>query len=372
MKILYSAILIILFSAISNADSEKGQIKSLMHNFVLELSKLRPYIATEKDFSSPQAKESITKSLSVLAKKTASPPESIKSPTGFRISFSLLAEHISKTKQFYDNGEYEYARMRLNSLTNLCASCHTQLPELSKGSPFSNFSDINETINFENANFLFTVRQYDQALSQLNSLARKYPASGLPSDRLSEVYRKKLAIFARVKRDPDLGLENLKEDLRNRSLPADIKQNIKTWISGFEAWQKSDDQPELLPVDELIKYVHKKMPAKLNRNIAPSDPNLLNLLRLSGILYERLYTEEDSDSIQKILYHLATTERSLAPLTWYSLNEIYLKECVVRFPKKPYTKKCFDAYKEGMQERYFNRPLPENIKTSIEALKEYL
>ena len=73
-----------------------------------------------------------------------------------------------------------------------------------------------------------------------------------------------------------------------------------------------------------------------------------------------------------MLYLLARCERSLAPLYWYSLSEIYLKECIVQFPKQSYGKKCLDAYEQGMHERYFGKPIPEGVKNSIESLKRYL
>lgn len=55
---------------------------------------------------------------------------------------------------------------------------------------------------------------------------------------------------------------------------------------------------------------------------------------------------------QEMLFWLAKCERSLSTLDWYSLNEIYLKECIVQYPKQSYSKACYDAYAEGMQTFY--------------------
>ena len=85
-----------------------------------------------------------------------------------------------------------------------------------------------------------------------------------------------------------------------------------------------------------------------------------------------LYSETDPKTTQELLYYLAMCERSLSPLNWYSLNEIYLKECVVKFPKQPFSKKCYESYRSGMEERFIGRRVPEEIQNSIDALKDYL
>jgi hypothetical protein len=354
------------------ADANDGRVRALMHSFVLELSRMSPYLSSEAAFTSKAGKETVKASLQSLNQKVQNPPPELQDSAGFRITFGLLADHISKTQIVFEKGEYEYARMRLNGMTNMCAACHTQTPRISSHSPFSDFDKPAAKPTFENSNFLFVIRRYDQALTGFDKLVRDYPKSGLPSDQLSEVYRRKLAIFARIKRDPEAGIQNLREDLKNRNLPLDVKQNINDWISNFSKWKGEAQDPSKLDTAELIAFVAKKLPPALDRKIAPADPELMNLLRLSGLLYERLYSQSNTKYTQELLYYLAACERSLSPLNWYPLNEIYLKECVVKFPKQDFSQKCYDAYRTGMEERFSNRPMPEFVRESINALKDYL
>lgn len=365
-------IFLLLLSPATYAQSDQGRIKGLMHAFVMELSQMSPYLATEEAFTSPQGKATVASSLKTLERKVQNPPAELKDTVGFRISFGLLADHIAQTKMVYEKGEYEYARSRLNGMTNLCAACHTQTPRRSAGSPFSQFDKPDAKPSFEQANFLFVLRRYDEALGMFDKLVRGYPDSGLPSDRLNDIYRKKLAIFGRVLRDPNTAVLNLNEDLKNEKLPLDVKQNIKGWIADFKKWKDESKDPSKLSTPELINYVSTRIPTGLGRKIAPSSPDLLNLLRLSGLLYEKLYSEHDPSLTQQLLYYLAMCERSLSPLDWYSLNEIYLKECVVRYPKQAFSKRCFEAYRSGMAERYSNLAMPDYIHRSINALKDYL
>lgn len=354
------------------ADEDRGRVKVLMHTFLMELEKMSPYISSENALNSPKAREIVGSSLKVLETKVKNPPPMLKESPGFRISFSMLADHIDKTKQAFDQGEYEHTRLRLNGTTALCAGCHTQTPKISKFSPFSSMEERFRNSTFDNASFLFVIRRFPEALAMFDELARNYPKSVVTSDQLSELYRRKLTIFARVTRDPQAAIDNLNEDLKNDKLPADIRANIKEWMASLEKWKSEKADPAKMNTADLLAYANKALPAQMNRKVAPSDPQLLNILRISGLLYERLFAEPNSPKAQEILYDLAICERSLAPLYFYSLSEIYLKECIVRYPKQAFSKKCFDAYREGMTERYFGKPIPKGVEASIEALKDYL
>ena len=360
------------FSSLCSAEEDRGRTKALMHSFVLEFAKMSPYLASEKDFTSEKGKAVIGESLQSISSKIKTPSPLIKENSGFRISYELLSDHILKTKAVFDRGEMEYARLRVNGIGNLCASCHMQAPTIAKFSAFEFVIGKNEKINFENAEFLFVIRRFDESLAQFDKLIREYPKGSLTSERLTEAYRRKLAIFARVLRDPIGAVNNLKEDLKNKSIPTDVRKNVESWIETLNSWKVEKTNPENMPTEELIAFVAGSLSRDPGRKIAPSHPELLKLLRLSGLLYDRLYKEPNGAYTPQILFYLAACERSLSPLYWYSLNEIYLKECIVKFPANPFAKKCYEAYKSGMQERYFGKPLPEGVQQSLEAFKKYL
>ncbi len=358
--------------ASSSQETDNGRVKATMHTFLVEMAKVTSYLSTTEAFTSKEGKAAIGPALENLARKSRNPPEKLKETTGFRISFGLLADHIQKTKAIYDKGEMEYARLRLNGLANLCVACHTQTPVKSKGSLFPPVDDLTAKVSFENANFLFVIRRYEQALAQFDSLIRGYPDSGLPSDLLGDVFRRKVAVFSRVYRDPKGAIDSLRADLKNGKLPSDVRDNVHVWIAGFEKMAKEKNDPAKLPTAKLIEYVSSRLPKELNRKIPTGDPQLLNLLYLSGLLYERLFQQPNSPQTQELLYYLALLERSLAPVVWYSVSEVYLKECVVAFAPSTSSKRCLDAYENGMRERFFGRNIPEPIQNSIDALKEYL
>lgn len=354
------------------ANDEKGRTKVLMHTFLIELDKMAPYLNSDKALESQKAREIVGSSLKVMESKLRHPPTALQDSPGFRISFGMFADHIEKTKQAFDRGELDHTRIRLNSTTALCAACHMQTPQMSRLSPFSTMEERFKSVNFDNANFLFVIRRFPEALAMYDELARQYPKSSVSSDQLAELYRRKLTIFGRVTRDPNAAIKNLRADLKNKNLPIDVRSNINDWISSLEKWKGEKKDPSKMNTADLVTYAAKSLPSNLNRKIAPSDPQLLNILRVSGLLYERLFSEPSSEKTQELLYYLALCERSLAPMYFYSVSEIYLKECIVRYPQRPFSQKCYDAYADGMRERYFGKMPPEGVTQSLEALKKYL
>ena len=365
------AILLFTLPNISKAEEVDTQVKAMMHTLALQLGEMSPYLYSDQAFNSVKGKEAVGTSLKILANRVKNPPPLIEKQPGFRITYNILADHIKKTDEVFRRGEMEYARMRLNSMGNLCASCHMQAPKVSHFSALGFIEDRNKETTYANADFLFVIRRYDEALNMYDKLAREYPKNGLTEDKLNDLYRRKLAILARVYRDPDKGIEDFKADLKNKQLPQKIRGNLEGWVNTLQKWKTEEQKPNQMKTSELLAYVNKTLPENLNRNMKLSDDQLFNMFRLSGLLYEKLYQEPKTENTQQILYELARCERSLGPLYWYSLSEIYLKECVMRFPNQSFSKKCYEAYRSGMEERY-NNNLPEPVQQSIDALKEYV
>lgn len=356
----------------ASEEADIGRVKATMHSFLVELAAVKPYLGSPEAFASDKGRKAVGSALDKLASKVRNPPEKLKENVGFRITFGLLADHIQKTKTIFEKGEMEYARVRLAGTPSLCASCHTQTPVAMKSSLFPPTDDLTAKTNFDNANFLFVIRRYEQALAQFDVLIRGYPGSGISDPQLNDLLRRKVAIYARVFRDPKAAVASFKLDLRNSKLPSDTHQIIKTWIQGFEKLGKEKIDPEGLTTAQLLDRVTAQMPKEANRNIPTGDPNLLKLLYLSGLLYERIYSEPNAPRTQELLYYLSVFERSLAPLVWYSVPEVYLRECIVAFPPSSTSKRCLDAYESGMRERFAGRLIPEPIQNSIDALKESL
>lgn len=359
----------------ANPKAVDGKLKSLMHFFHGKLVQVKPYLVSEESFKSPEAQKAVKSMLEEMTQRAQSlPPETIEQTPGFRITYRLIGDHLERTKKALEHGELDYARLRLNATSNFCINCHSQVPERKSG--LFSFSSAEKDLSeptFENAEFLFILRRFDQAIEKYDQMIRTFPKSKLKADQFPQVYRRKLAIFSRVKRNPDDAIKNLREDLKNKQIPVDVQQNVISWIQFFENWKSEKTDPAKLSDEMLIQYVEKNVPEEITRQISPADPESVQYLRLSGLLYERLLKNPDSPQVPQMLYALALCEKHISPIYWYPMSEIYLKECIEKYPKKPITKKCYQAYEKAMQNRYLMKgPVPEHIKSTLNALKNYL
>lgn len=375
----YSYILILIILGLWSWTSAKdfgqdtAKIKHLMHTFDEQLSKLRPYIVSDEKFNSPEAKKAVGEAIRTLDNDTKMlSSNELERVPGFRITLRLLRDHFTKTSALYKNGEFEYTRLMLNSAPSYCVTCHTQLPETSRKYDFID-SFYKRAPTFDNCEFMFITRRFDRALEGYDDLTKNFPNSDISAEYLPLIYRRKLAIFARVKRDPELAIKSLRKDLKNKQLPADIRNNIEVWIGYFEAWKAQKEDPEKMSDAKLLEYVEKSVLDEEGRKIAPADPRAVTYLRVSGLLYERVANRKDDTLVPDMLYYLGVSEKNIGSLYWYSLGDTYFAECITKYPHRPTTKKCFEAYKKSVMSRYKTEgAIPQETRDSLESYRKYL
>ncbi len=359
----------------TDADPGRWQLMTLMHTFEKELTKLRPYLVADEKFKDPANRAEIQKSLKVLEESVKGDrPATIEGNPNFSLNFSLMSYHVQRLIRAFDHGGFEIARRDLNATAHFCVTCHTQIPT-PKGSLAGLWmGPETEAATFENAEFLFITRRFKAALEKYDELVRKFPKSGLKSEQVGEVFNRKLALFARVMRDPHEAVINFKKDLENKELPAEFQTNLKTWILAFESWKAEKTKIDSMKIDELVAFANKNRPTADTRKLTSSDPELVRALRLSGKLYEFLTKDPGGKHSQEILLNLALIEKQLSQLYWYSLYQSYLRECVLKYPKKPLTKTCFDLYEADVKEQFASElvSLPSDVRNTIEVLRRNL
>jgi hypothetical protein len=380
---LVSAALVVFMSlcgSVSWAErsAEDREIREKMHQFYANLIYLKPYIVSKKEFEDPKNKEKILKILNSFSVQSGGKaPERVAKSKGFRMTFDLLSQHLSDTKKYIESGDAGWiAWSKLNATTQFCIACHTRVPvnqDLPEFAWTRGDTKNMEQASLADANFYFIARLFDRAISIYDRKIRSYKDSKMRTDELGEIYQKKIAYFARILRDPKLAIESLNEDLKNKALPVETISDIKTWLRAFEEWKNEKGQdPSKMSDKDLAAFAEKIVEDNTGgRSISLSDPYVVNLMRVSGLLYERLVAQPKEEYEPTFLYLLSKCERALMPLSIYSLADIYLKRCVQDYPKHPVAKKCFAEYELYMKTRLGTSRSSDVLK-SIEALKRYI
>ncbi len=374
MKVLRVLILVSVLGPLSlRAADANSELPALMHYFYGTLQQLRPYMASLDEFRDPKNKTAVLSLLKDLeTHSTNSEPKEIQQSPGFDVTFPLLSRHIRDVTGLYNHGIYEMAWQRLNATTSLCTACHTRLPEQTKSKSFE-WAKLGENIQvthtLQDAEFFFVAHKYNLALEIFNREIAKHKDPNSVGD-LQRLFERKITFFARVDRDPKAAIQSLKADLANKNIPVQIRSNVQTWIKSFESWQAEKNDPSKMSDKDFLTYAQKIVSSQTaGRAISLGDAYTISLLRTSGLIYERVYRHRDSKIVPGLLLNLAKIERELSPIRYYALGDVYLKECIMQYPKSAAGKQCFQDYSLSMSQR-FGPGLPEYIKDSLETLRK--
>jgi hypothetical protein len=357
---------------------DKAPLKSLMHQFLNRLEALRPYMGSPEKFSDPKNKKIILQEITALARlsKKADHNELLKN-LNFSFSKGLLQNHLEETKKTFASGNKDYARWMLTSTTTACLACHSQLPDDQRnkwiGGGWSALTT--KAVTFEDAQFAFATHRFDEGIEVYRKLVAEFPGNGLKINQLEASIRRIVAYWARIKRDPFAAQKELAILLGQERVPEFIKKDIKAWIDAFKAWQKEPeiDVKKISEVD-LSQFADTQMEkAKWEGGVDASDPRMVTHLRLSGILYEYLYFHPKSQITPKILYWLGVAESRLSNSFFFSLGDLYFKECMTSFSTNPIAKKCFEEYEDGLLVSYTGSrgtDIPSGIKKEMNKYKK--
>lgn len=354
----------------SDQKTPPQDVKPTMHKIFADIKVLLPYMLNEDKFLDPKNNALIGTKLKEISQHAQETDHTslIKSPT-FKASSETLKTHFKEIERVFRVGNKSFARWQLNSTVPLCMSCHTQMPTHSRHWDLSDVLSSNLS-DYERAELLFMGRDFDSSLKHYDQVIQSFPKNKITIQSVEKSLERKLVIFSRVKRDFDAGIKSLEANMTNKGLPEHITKNIKAWVALFRIQKREGFPNPKKKDDKAIKsYAEKILSRDLwDDMVDASNPRLVKVLTLSGVLYEYLSTFPSTDIKPDILNWLATCDRQLQETLFYSLADLYLKECMSEFSKHPTAKKCYEDYKDNLIFLYSGSSgthLPDDVKSDL-------
>lgn len=350
-------------------------VRPIMHEILANMHALRPYMVSKEKFEDPKNDKVIRDHLKNLSKliKKAKHKEIIKSPM-LSLSQKALEDHFSEVLSVFKVGSKPYARWALNSTFPICMSCHTQTA-LGPKDPWKldGLKDYGSV--FEQAEFLFAGRDYENALKLYDQLIDGFPGNGATVSQVDTSAERKMAYYARIKRDWKEGITSLEKSLKNKELLEGTRRNLEAWAALFRMQQKVTlPDPKTATDAQIEAYVEKELKNGLwDKMQEASNPRLVTNLTVSGILYEYLSLHPTTPYKPNILYWLGRLDREINDNFFYSLADLYLKECVYHYFKNPIAKECFKEYKTNKIFGYSGSGgthLPLGVRSELDEMKE--
>jgi hypothetical protein len=355
----------------SSPAKTKNSMTDILDNFI----SLKKFLVSDEEFQDPHNAAEIStylKNLDRAVQKTAHDP--ILNQENFKFSREVLEDHIHETERVFRLGNKSYARWMMNSTLGVCMSCHTQVPTTDREFTVFLRSDY-FTSEFDKADFMFATKNFEGANQVYKSIVAGYPKIYYSSDKLEKSVQRDLIYQIRVKRDLLTAKQDVNDFLKNDKLPDFLVRNLKTWRDQLSLWI-TDGLPNIqdMKPKKIIEFAQAK--TELTQNpFNSSDPLYISNLVVSGMLYDYLQKNSKSSITPDALYMLALIDRKLNYSIFYSLPDMYLKECILKFPENPIAMKCYREYEEEMIFGYtgsMGTNIPQEVLEDLKFLKNYV
>lgn len=368
-----------------NAESDSQlQAKAIMGNVYEAYVKILPYAYSKTNQIFPlkdkNQKTELLKNLNDLSSffNNAKHADFFKTP-GLRPSLETITGHLKDTISAVESENYSFAEKRLNIIGALCVSCHSQLPaKISKNAFGKNIKIINREnfdSDFSYANYLFLVREFEEAKKyfSLNLLDSMKNQSKIKSNQ--EVLfslRRMITIDTKIKFNFEKSHAFIEKWKNESRLSLDAQKILSKWSEDLKQWK--DFNPS--QITSLPNFIQKHLTPldSKKENILTGDKDM-SLLISSGILYNFLVENSKTELAPEILYWLSLIEHRMEHTYFYSLGDLYLKDCIKKYPNSPFAKKCYQEYAETIEASFSGSSgvnIPTEEKNELQKLKALL
>lgn len=359
MKLIALLSLFVTFNSLhaKTDDDSKVQAKAVMNGVYESFVKVIPYVYSDENSiailrKDPVKKTELLKNLTDISEffKSAKHVEYFQRP-GFRPSLETMNSHLADTISAVTNNNFAFAQKRLNAVTSLCISCHSQLSSQGAANAFGDAINKAKRADFasdyEYGNYLYLVRHFDESEKYLNIALER----ALKESRSHEIYsslKRVISIHTKISFNytkANSFVNKYKVDLQ---LPILAKNILESWSRELIKWKDFD----VSKVDSIDGFINTYLAPLDEIKEQTSSDNDITLLVASGVLSKYLNDHPKSESAAKILYWLGVSERRLSSTYFFTLSDLYLKECIKQYPDSDYAQKCYNLYEQNVMFEY--------------------
>jgi len=349
-----------------------------MNKAFIALSDLIPYITDRDKFMDKKNEKMIGERISELqsAFRSAKHDTAIKEDL-FAPSYALINENISGNLEAFKSGKKDYARWRLKEVTPLCLDCHTRLPT-SHASSFQSGELTIDKSKFENVYNLgiaqLIVRRYADAKdSFIRSIQDK-----LIKQEMAEMilpFKQVMLIEAKVLKSPENLTAFFNEYVNKKNLPEDVRSSVVEWAKRVEHWKGNKLLSEGLKDDKIVKAFIEKELAPLKKKAFYSGGYDVDLLIASGLLSNYFFENPTSPLAPEINFWLGWSEKYLKRENFFGSGDLFLKQCIKRYPANPVARMCLDEYKDSVEFEFSGSGgtnIPKDIQNELDGLEKII
>ena len=317
-------------------------------NAVMELI---PFFISEDQFKEKKNEAVIKSNLQELgtAFKLAGHDNLIKHDL-FAPSYQLLSDDINEMTKAFEEGKKDYAHWIMKETITLCMDCHGRLPK----SVTSSFQNGELTVDqkkvhtpYEMGLTYMIVRRFVEAKQ---SFTRDIQDNIIKKDfsKIIPTMKHILMIETKIKRDPGTMISIIEDYNRKNTFPPYISQELESWKKRLINWKNDKFISGISNESELRQFIKKRL-IPLKRNGVNNDAFEVDLLLASGLISNYFFENQESPSAPEIGMWLGWMEKRLKKDEFMSSGDLFLKQCIRKYPKHPVAKECLAEYRESIE-----------------------
>ncbi|MBC7714723.1 MAG: hypothetical protein H7177_15360 [Rhizobacter sp.] len=368
-------------TTLSKEEESKIQAKAVMDGVYGSFLKVVPYLYSDENSmlelkTNKAKKDELLKNLTDLSDffKSATHVEYFDRP-GFRPSLETMNSHLTDTINSVNNNNFVFAQKRLSALTALCINCHTQLSASGISNAFGEALNKSKREKFDTdfayGNYLYLIRQFDESEKYLLLALER----ALVESRSHELYtsiRRIISIHTKIKFDYKKAHEFVTKFGNDPRMPGLAKENLQDWGRSLDKWKNFNPDSPIVVEDFIKKYLSPLEEIKEQKGLGDND---ITLLISAGILSKYLNDHPKTKSAPQILYWLSVAERRLSNTYFFTISDLYLKDCIKLYPASPYAKKCYGLYEDNINFGFTGSggtDVPPEEKTELTRLRSLI
>ncbi len=372
-NLIWSCFFILFSQSVSAAPTKE------MNTAFNALVDLIPYMNSSAEFSEKKNEALILEKLQILQTSfKKAKHENLLKQDVFAPSYKLINEYFEGSVSAFKKGKKDYTQWRLREISSLCIDCHTRMPTSHTPSFKSEHYTI-ETTKLTN--------KYDIGLAQL--IVRRYIDSrknfiqeidsrmkASKEDKITDVFKQVLLIDLKVLQDPQNAKSFLASYIsKKNNLPTATKKVLSDWKKGIDDLiQKKILLTGIADEAHMTSFINKEL-IPLEKKGAYDNVHDIHLLASSGVLSHFLFENPQSKLAPEISFWIGWIEKRLKRENFFSSGDLFLKQCIQRYPSHPMAKKCLKEYEESVEFDFTGSSgshIPAEVLQELEQLRKLI
>jgi len=368
-QLLISCVIAFSISGLAQKKAEIKPIQPIMQEFYNLTTQLNPYLVNEDRFVNPKNEEELKKLLLEFKNKTIELKKNkLSQNDDMKYRVLQLTETVTDAESSFREGFKNYSYWALKASLNNCYSCHTD-----KSLPSTSLVALAEqkTTDFQNAEFLFLVRNYKESIPLFEKLIKEFPKNKITEKQLDESLKKIVFYLVRTEENDEKTLKTFDMILKNRKLPEENRRQFLAW----EKYVKSKKQSTSLDYKSITDEVSLKQWVAHRDNLAssygPASRRYFIDLETNHILFKLIESNPSKDLKPWLLLYSADMQKYYRASMFDMTSELYLTECIESYPQSAAAQRCLDLFKEIKVESFTGSSGTHIPKSTYDQIKKF-